>query len=209
MASTPDDPKSNSAEETKAAFEFDYGRLCLALVGTLRERDGLRLELLRSPRDLARWCRRAGVLTTMPEAPEPADLVLARSLREAVFSLISTCAAGRAPDPSTVSTINGFAQRSPPTPHLTASADGVRWHATHPVRACLSAVARDAIELVAGDDLARVKSCASPTCSALFVDRSRPGSRRWCSMQRCGNRAKQSSRRRRQRPLDTPGPSVG
>ena len=32
----------------------------------------------------------------------------------------------------------------------------------------------------------------------LFVDQSRPGSRRWCSMQRCGNLAKVRSYRDRE-----------
>ena len=35
---------------------------------------------------------------------------------------------------------------------------------------------------------ARVRTCAG--CSLLFIDRSRPGRRRWCSMDRCGNRDK-------------------
>ncbi|MFD0576716.1 CGNR zinc finger domain-containing protein [Dactylosporangium darangshiense] len=36
----------------------------------------------------------------------------------------------------------------------------------------------------------RLRECADPACNALFLDASRPGSRRWCSMETCGNRAK-------------------
>ena len=47
----------------------------------------------------------------------------------------------------------------------------------------------DAIEL-ARDDIARVRLCAADACSMIYLDASRNGSRRWCSMERCGARAK-------------------
>jgi predicted RNA-binding Zn ribbon-like protein len=34
---------------------------------------------------------------------------------------------------------------------------------------------------------ARIRICASETCSARFYDRSPAARRRWCSMQACGN----------------------
>jgi predicted RNA-binding Zn ribbon-like protein len=36
----------------------------------------------------------------------------------------------------------------------------------------------------------RVRPCANPECVLWFVDTSRPGTRRWCSMAACGNRDK-------------------
>jgi predicted RNA-binding Zn ribbon-like protein len=33
----------------------------------------------------------------------------------------------------------------------------------------------------------------------MFIDHSRPGRRRWCSMERCGNRAKTARYRQRRR----------
>jgi predicted RNA-binding Zn ribbon-like protein len=44
---------------------------------------------------------------------------------------------------------------------------------------------------------ARVRICASETCSARFYDRSPAARRRWCSMATCGNQAK--ARRYRER----------
>jgi predicted RNA-binding Zn ribbon-like protein len=64
----------------------------------------------------------------------------------------------------------------------------------------LSTVARDAIELFTGPNQARIRQCAGPTCSPVFVDTSRPGQRRWCSMERCGNIDKQRASRARRRP---------
>jgi hypothetical protein len=40
-------------------------------------------------------------------------------------------------------------------------------------------------------------------CSLLFVDTSRSGRRRWCSMERCGNRAKVAAHRRRRKESDS------
>lgn len=36
----------------------------------------------------------------------------------------------------------------------------------------------------------RIRGCANPDCVLWFLDTSRPGSRRWCSMTTCGNRDK-------------------
>ncbi|HEX7716089.1 MAG TPA: CGNR zinc finger domain-containing protein [Marmoricola sp.] len=45
----------------------------------------------------------------------------------------------------------------------------------------------------------RVKACRGPDCGWVFVDRSRNGSRRWCQMSECGNRAKAAAFRARAR----------
>jgi predicted RNA-binding Zn ribbon-like protein len=47
--------------------------------------------------------------------------------------------------------------------------------------------------------LDRLKMCASDECHWVFYDRSKPGSRRWCSSALCGNREKTRSYRNRQR----------
>jgi predicted RNA-binding Zn ribbon-like protein len=54
----------------------------------------------------------------------------------------------------------------------------------------LSTLAREMIELLSGPFSGRIRECASGDCPLVFVDTSRPGARRWCSMERCGNRHK-------------------
>jgi len=44
--------------------------------------------------------------------------------------------------------------------------------------------------MLAGGQLARVRQCSNPQCGWLFLDNSKSGNRRWCSMSACGNRAK-------------------
>ena len=54
----------------------------------------------------------------------------------------------------------------------------------------LAPVLWSAGDLLTGGRLDRVRRCANPDCGWLFVDDSRAGKRRWCSMSSCGNRAK-------------------
>ncbi len=58
-------------------------------------------------------------------------------------------------------------------------------------------IARAMAELVCDHDFTQVKACEGPTCTLLFVDRTRGHARRWCSMAVCGNRAKQAAHRTR------------
>jgi predicted RNA-binding Zn ribbon-like protein len=51
--------------------------------------------------------------------------------------------------------------------------------------------------LVTKEDFAQVKACEGPICTLLFADHTRARNRRWCSMDICGNRAKQAAHRHR------------
>jgi predicted RNA-binding Zn ribbon-like protein len=61
----------------------------------------------------------------------------------------------------------------------------------------LSTVARDAVELFGRRGTDRIRSCSADDCELVFYDESRSNNRRWCSMQRCGNRAKVRAHRAR------------
>lgn len=51
--------------------------------------------------------------------------------------------------------------------------------------------------LATAGQLERVKICADSDCRWIFLDRSKPGSRRWCSSTGCGNRQKTRAYRAR------------
>lgn len=61
-----------------------------------------------------------------------------------------------------------------------------------PVRAAqvLADLARDAVDLFGSPLAQRIRVCAAADCGLLYVDQSRTGNRQWCSMRRCGTRAK-------------------
>jgi predicted RNA-binding Zn ribbon-like protein len=58
-------------------------------------------------------------------------------------------------------------------------------------------LARSLAELLCTEDFTYVKACEGPTCTLLFIDRTRSHARRWCKMAICGNRAKQTAHRKR------------
>ena len=56
-------------------------------------------------------------------------------------------------------------------------------------------VADSAGDAIVDEQLGRVKRCASPRCTRVFLDVTKNATRRWCDMKTCGNREK--ARRRR------------
>ena len=65
-----------------------------------------------------------------------------------------------------------------------------RWARPVTVEAALSTLARELIDLLDGPLAGRIRTCDADNCHLVFVDTSRSGARRWCSMERCGNRQK-------------------
>jgi predicted RNA-binding Zn ribbon-like protein len=141
---------------------------------------------LRTPADLVTWARRAGALPEHARPVRPRDLDAARALRAAIHAVFASVASGEKPPPGPL--------RALLAAHATAVAEGrltpgepYTWTWSRPDPLWPVAVA--AVDLLRSPErLARVKLCAQ--CSWLFVDRSRNGSRRWCSMDECGAQVK-------------------
>ncbi len=184
-----------SIPEHEYGFHFLSGRLCLNFVATVGERWRRSFDRLRTPTDLGRWLVEAGVLVRPPKVTG-AELAAARGLREAIYRT-AKLAGSRPPDAADVAQINHWAANPALAPQLAADGRTVAWSGQRPVEAALATIARDAIELLSGPLASRVRECERPDCALLFVDSSRPGKRRWCSMTACGNRTKTAAYRRR------------
>ncbi|WP_194892334.1 CGNR zinc finger domain-containing protein [Catenulispora pinisilvae] len=187
--------------EPDPVFRTGSGRLCLDFIRTLRWRDTPQaLEELTTPEALAAWVRQLGPYDrAQPIAtPTARTLATAQETREAVHALL---AAARTTTPADCPSaarrlLNKVA--SGPTPHPVLDESGTLTHtAADPITAALAAIARDALDLATSPLLPRVRDCANPACGAWFLDTSRPGTRRWCSMDRCGNQAKKNTWRAR------------
>ena len=178
------------------------GRPALDFVNTLRERWRRRVECLVTPEDLGRWLLAAGLLTDPTTVPHQV-LTEARELREAIDACVRASVAGQAPPRAVVRLVDDWLVHAGPRPQLVL-ADGrlglsERPPADSPRRA-LGTIALDAANMLGlPEQSARVRICASDTCSARFFDRSPAGRRRWCSMQVCGNAAKARRHRSRAR----------
>jgi predicted RNA-binding Zn ribbon-like protein len=169
-----------------ADFRFGLGDPVLEFVATLARRRAEPIDRLATPSDLSRWLTVAG-LTSGPCKRELLDE--ARTLREAIYRTIHAARTQTEPRSDDRRLINHWARQPTSAPQLEAGRR-LLLLSPDPAQAALSQLARDAIELIAGPDLVRVRNCANAECSLMFIDHSRPGRRRWCSMERCGNRAK-------------------
>jgi predicted RNA-binding Zn ribbon-like protein len=175
-------------------FRFGLGHVTLDFLATLGGRAGNRIERLAAPRDLSRWVAEAGIAAAPCESRELLDD--ARELREAIRRLLDCAREGGRPGASDLRLVNDWARSPVAAPQI--GPDFARVSVgPDPVTGALAHIARESVEFVTGPELARVRSCAG--CTLLFIDRSRPGTRRWCSMERCGNRNKTARYRQKQR----------
>jgi predicted RNA-binding Zn ribbon-like protein len=187
--------------EIRDGFKYLAGHVALDLPGTLAGRlKASPRELLSQPNDLGRWLLAAQLSTSMPEVTQ-ADLVLAKTLRESLYDLALACIDGKALPDDARRKLNRIAADAGAIPKLDTHR---RVHLSGSASAFLTSIARDAVSLLGGQMSERIRQCDGETCALLFLDTSRAGDRRWCSMSGCGNRAKVAEFRRRQR-----GPGSG
>jgi predicted RNA-binding Zn ribbon-like protein len=182
--------------EIRDGFKFRGGSPALDLATTMVGRLGASpRDLLAAPADLDRWLVAAALAQTAPGATE-GNLVQARSLREALYRLALSRAEAVALPDADRELLNAYAAL--PAAPLQLGADG-RAHLAGDVRGLLAELAREGVSLLGGDFGDRIRQCEGPPCAVLFVDTSRKGDRRWCSMSACGNKAKVAEWRKRER----------
>lgn len=177
-------------------FRFTSGRLSLAFCATVGERWRRSFERLRTPADLGRWLAQAG-LADAPVAVTDAQLQAARGLREAVYRLVRAAMAGDPGVDADREVVNEHARRRPVCAQIGPDGRARLWTGGDVVSAGLATVARDAVDLLTGGAVERVRECDAPDCALLFWDTSRPGRRRWCADGACGSRARSAAYRAR------------
>jgi predicted RNA-binding Zn ribbon-like protein len=113
-------------------------------------------------------------------------------IRETIYRLLHSVAAGSAATSEDVRRLNRALGEAAPRTNLERADGGFGWRAevTPTAPGMLASALWSAADILAGPDRARVRECANNRCLWLFLDDSKNGSRRWCSMQSCGNRAK-------------------
>lgn len=176
-------------------FRFRGGRPCLDFAATVVGRHREPVDQLSTAGEVGRWFQQAGLIAELPEVRN-SEIATVGELREAIYRLVHPGTRG-VPAAEDIRTVNYCASHDGPYPVLAADGRSAADCSTHPVQACLSVLARDAIRLLTAGELASVRECSRPDCSVLFLDASRSGQRRWCDMTRCGNQAKASRHRRR------------
>ncbi len=185
------------------------GRPSLDFVNTLRERWWRSVETLVTPADLALWLERAELLEPGSAArPSMALLRRTRELRESIDTALVAVTRGEGIEPRALQTIDTWLPAAVTHQTLAPGREGAPLLAAaapaDPLEHAIGRVALDAARMLgAPEQRARVRVCASDTCSARFYDRSPTAGRLWCSMRACGNAAK--ARRHRERTREARG----
>lgn len=150
-------------------------------------------ELLTHPGDLGEWMTTARLAVSRPLVTD-ADLHSARQIRDELRRAF--LAGDRA------AVVHAVAEWLNGTPgRLMVDRTTLEWQFIPDGMSlcCLMVpVALDAIR-IAREAVDRVRECAGANCDVVYLDTSRNRSRRWCSMERCGARAKSSAYYQRRR----------
>jgi predicted RNA-binding Zn ribbon-like protein len=203
-----------SKEREAGSLELVGGRVCLDFANTMNGRNALfARDYLRTYRDLVTWSGHAGLLTReeaeglMDEAerfPVKAARVfrLAIEIRETIYRIFSGVAQGQRPRPADIDALNVFLSRVLGRQKVYPYGKGFQWgwfRDKGTLDFMLWPILRSAGDLLTSKEIKKVSQCARrEACDWLFLDTSKNGSRRWCSMSMCGNleKAKKYYRRK-------------
>jgi len=187
-------------------FNPDAGALCLDFANTVDwHASDHPHDLLRDYADLLSWAEaaaivspdHAGHLRNMAQKQQQSaqdSLSYAKKLREAIYRLFVAVSEQQAILTEDLALLNESLSESLSHLQVVPTSGGFDWgwsESSLGFDQILWPVARSAGELLISPELDRVRQCADDRgCGYLFVDTSRNRSRRWCSMESCGNRAK-------------------
>jgi predicted RNA-binding Zn ribbon-like protein len=156
-------------------------------------------DLLLDPAAARDWLTDAG-LWSAQRAPDPAELHLARGVREGIRAMLVVNAGGPQPEPADLQPVQAAAQASRPMLQVGPGGDvslGAEPGGRPDVGLLTLLLAiRDAQH---DGTWPRLKACGNPDCRWAFYDRSHSRAGAWCDMATCGNRIKNRRLRERQR----------
>jgi predicted RNA-binding Zn ribbon-like protein len=190
-------------------------RLWLAFVNTDAHALAARSDLLRDFTSLLRWLSEHGVVDAeraaglgrralLQPAAATAALMDARRVRAALRALAERGVTVAKVKEDALADINRVLGRSAGTRRVDLRPDGSVARVFAPTGDAFAGLMIPIVESAADslvmDELHRVRRCADTRCTQVFIDLSRNGTRRWCDMGTCGNRAKAARHRAKHRP---------
>jgi predicted RNA-binding Zn ribbon-like protein len=184
-------------------LRLDGGVLCLDFVNTIPDRkDGSNRDHLGSYNDLIYWARKSKVINGATfTALEKAGAARERSakdhfnqalqLRDLIYRLFYPLSQQAKVKTADLDAFNKAMSRYAANLIIVPSEDGFsqKWEyeAAH-FQLITAPIMKSVQDLLLSDKLVRIKEC--PSCGWLFLDTTKNGKRRWCSMEDCGSNVK-------------------
>ena len=144
-----------------------------------------------------------GMGLSAPERLDPDDLAFAATLRESFVRVLGNIQAGKAQSRDDLELLNSVLRDQRSWSELEQNESGKvverELRSTDTIQQALGPAVLSLAETLTKGDPARIRTCAHPDCVLRYYDDSKNGSRRWCSMSDCGNRAKATAYLGRQR----------
>lgn len=189
------------------------GNPAVDFVNTAASESGEPLDRLGGPAALGHWAGLAGLLGAddlsrlkdeIERDPQGAARTYrdASRLRAALARIFTASIENKRADERDLDILNDWKIRAAKHCGIRQTGDGFR-------RACadeapaleraLRLIFEAAEDLLVSGPLDRLKICGGETCGWLFVDMSKNGRRRWCSMATCGNEHKVKAFRKRKK----------
>ena len=190
-------------------FLFVGNHLLLDFINTRPIMDGEPVELLPDSRALARWLGAAGLvnkresarLIRLWSAPEfAAGIQVLREFREGVREAVLKLEHGEHVSPGVLTNLNGLLLDYPDLEQVAQVEAGLerrRPFAPEIPEHAFAPLADAFADLLTAIPASRVRKCNG--CVLHFYDTSKKGTRVWCSMNLCGNRAKVAAYTHRKR----------
>ena len=196
--------------QSVAEIPFVAGHVALDFVNTAEERGHPDAgDSLRTVDDLRLWGQRRGVLTSGADGDAGlAELPAALEARELLYELFLCRVQGRRAPDAGRSRLGRLASQAYQAASLDEEADGRlgwRWDPSRLATVRHVAIAT-AVELLSQSPTARLRQCPGDHCGWFFLDTTKRGNRRWCSMSECGQEAKTLRRRQRSTAHVSSGP---
>lgn len=191
--------------KTVAELPFVAGHIALDFVNTAEERGHPDAgEALGTPADLRLWGERYGLISgrAAGDDNDQAEIERAIEARELLCALFLGRRAGQPAAQEQVARLTELGAEAYRAGTLQRNDDGsISWNWDPRKLATIRHIAvTSAIELLRAAPSARLKQCPGDQCGWFFLDTTKRGNRRWCSMAECGQDAKDEQRRLRRQP---------
>lgn len=187
--------------QTIVEIPFIAGHVALDFVNTAEERGHPDAgDALRIVDDLRLWGQRRGVIARSADSgPGPLELSAAVEARELLYRLFLCRARGLRVPAADLSQLSRLASTAYQAAHLSQEPDGrLKWNWSPSQLDTVRHVAvTSAVQLLSQSPAARLRQCPGDHCGWFFLDTTKRGNRRWCSMSECGQEAKTARRRER------------